>query len=70
VIKFRLEAREEEVALIREAARKSGLSANEFMREVLFGDSHTSRRKPSQSATPTSRPKNKGSNRPHERCAS
>jgi hypothetical protein len=70
VIKFHLEARDEEVALIQEAARKLGLSVNPFMRETLFGENHMGRRKPSQSAAPALPGKTQVANRAHGRCAS
>jgi hypothetical protein len=49
-MRLRLDAGPQEVALIRKAARKLGVSVNDFLREAALRRRHRSGRKPSQSA--------------------
>ena len=49
MIKLRLDASDEEMALIKKAARRQGLSVSSFVRE-LFARNHRARRRTSQSA--------------------
>ena len=44
MIKFRVDATEKELALIKKAARKQGVSVSDFVREV-FARNHRARRK-------------------------
>ena len=63
MIKLRLDATEEEAALIKRAARKQGLSVSGFVRGV-FSRNHQTTQKTSQPAAPMLRHKSQAKDSP------